>query len=132
MNGRVDEGRAGVCRDEPGTSPRRLPCQVCGRLLVPLKSGLHRNHKPPNSYEPYTRCQGSGYRAARWPVGQELRHHAGSRWLVAEDRGGRYGDYLLRCLHVPAGTLERPVGTEMVTHGEYMHRHGWSPIEPRP
>ena len=22
MNGRVDEGRAGVCRDEPGTSPR--------------------------------------------------------------------------------------------------------------
>lgn len=24
MNGRVDEGRAGVCRDEPGTSPRQL------------------------------------------------------------------------------------------------------------
>lgn len=110
----------------------RVPCQVCGRRLVPLKSGLHRYHAPPRS-APHTRCQGVGYRAERWPVGQQLRHHAGSLWEVVEDRGAstRWGDYLLRCLWVPKGVRERLVGTEMVTHGEYMHRHGWNPVEPR-
>jgi hypothetical protein len=110
--------------------PERLLCQVCGRRLVPLKNGLHRNHKLPGSRDPYTRCPGSGYRAARWPVGQHLRHHAGTLWEVIEDRGGRWGDYLVRRL--PGGPdwmNERPVGTAMVVHGEYMHRHGWLPAE---
>ena len=105
----------------------RLPCQVCGRRLVPLKNGLHREHV----VSPRVRCSGSGYRAARWPVGQRLRHHAGTVWEVVEDRGGRWGDYLLRRLPhpVPDWINERPVGSEMVTHGEYMHRHGWEPYE---
>lgn len=99
----------------------RVQCQVCGRMLVPLKSGLHRNHAPRGHHEPYSRCQGSGYRAERWPVGQQLHHHAGDRWEVVEDRGGQWGDYYLRCL------WGREEGREMVAHGEYMHRHGWQP-----
>jgi hypothetical protein len=107
----------------------RVSCQVCGRRLVPLKTGLHRNHKAPRTYEPYSYCKGSGYRAERWVVGQRLRHHGGSIWEVVEDRGGRYGDYLIRC-EVGQRSLWRDEwveapGREMVTHGEYMHRHGW-------
>jgi hypothetical protein len=105
-----------------GDGRNRVLCQVCGRLLVPLKDGTHRYHG--RGY----RCEGSGYRAARWPVGQRLRHHAGSVWEVVEDRGGRWGsDYLLRRTAdpVPEWIQERPVGSTMVTHGEYMHRHGW-------
>jgi hypothetical protein len=96
-----------------------VKCQVCQRMLRPLKSGLHRSHKPHRYGEPYSRCQGSGYRAERWPVGQKLWHHSGDLWEIVEDRGGRWGDYYLRCLR------GREKGREMVGHGEYMHRHGW-------
>lgn len=98
----------------------RVLCQVCGRMLVPKRDGTARYH---NSYPHQSgwRCQGSGYRMARWAVGQHLHHHSGDLWEVAEDRGGRYGDYYLRCL---AG---REKGREMIAHGEYMHRHGWQP-----
>jgi hypothetical protein len=106
----------------------RIPCQVCGRRLVPLKSGLTRNHKPRGSHEPHT-CQGSGYRAARWPVGQCLRHHAGSLWDVLEDHGRAGSDYLLHLLWKPDWIIERPAGTTMVVHGEYMHRNGWEPAD---
>ncbi|MCA1572672.1 MAG: hypothetical protein LC798_20730 [Chloroflexi bacterium] len=101
-------------------SASRLPCQGCGRLLVPLRDGTARPRGRGRTGGGH--CDGSGYRLARWPVGQELRHHAGDRWLVAEDRGGLYGDYFLRCLR------GREQGREMVAHGEYMHRHGWTPI----
>jgi len=97
----------------------RLPCQVCGRHLVPLASGLHRDHRPGHSREPYDRCPGGGYRAERWPVGQHLRHYAGDLWLVVQDRGGEYGDYWICCI---AG---REKGRAMRAHSEYMHRHGW-------
>jgi hypothetical protein len=81
------------------SNSERVRCQVCGRQLVPLKGGEHRNHKPPGSRgRDADRCQGSGYRAARWPVGQRLVHHAGTLWEVIEDRGGRWGDYILRRL----------------------------------
>jgi hypothetical protein len=96
----------------------RLPCQVCGRLLVPLGDGTARNH----TYKRRSgwRCQGSGYRLARWPVGQFLRHHSGDIWRVLEDRGGEWGDYYLRCVE------GREDGREMVAHGEYMHfRNGF-------
>ena len=33
MNGRVDEGRAGVCRDEPGTLPRDELIEKAARAL---------------------------------------------------------------------------------------------------
>jgi hypothetical protein len=107
----------------------RVRCQVCGRQLVPLKSGVHRNHKPSGSRgHDADYCQGSGYRAARWPVGQRLVHHAGTLWEVIGDRGGPWGDYIVRRLSGgPSWINERPVGAEMVAHGEYMHRHGWTP-----
>ena len=108
----------------------RVTCQVCGRGLVPLKNGLHRDHAPQGYHEPYERCKGSGYRAERWMVGQKLRHHSGTVWEVIEDQGGRYGDYLMRrtAVPVPDWIQERPIGSTMVTHGEYMHRHGWEPV----
>lgn len=104
---------------------QRLPCQVCGRQLVPLKDGTARPHRHHRSYS--GRCQGSGYRMARWEVGQRLRHHAGSVWEVIEDRGGRYGDYLIRCVASSPWPKSEQAGNETVTHGEYMHRHGWTP-----
>lgn len=117
------------------TSPAnvRLPCQVCGRSLVPLKDGTSRNHVRHPGAEDY--CQGSGYRLARWSVGQRLRHHGGSVWVVREDRdrSSRWGDYLLLCIVGTRswsgdGWLEEP-GKMLVAHGEYMHRHGWTPAE---
>lgn len=104
-----------------------MPCQVCGRRLVPLGDGTSRDHVARRGHESY--CRGSRHRLARWVVGQRLRHHGGSVWEVVEDRGGRWGDYLLRCV---VGTrsydgdrwLDEP-GREMVAHGEYMHRDGW-------
>lgn len=96
-------------------------------MLVPLKDGTSRNHyrhRYPATIDRYDRvyCKGAGYRLARWKPRQQLRHHSGDVWEVVEDRGGRYGDYWLRCL---AG---REKGREMLAHGEYMHRHGWTPL----
>lgn len=104
----------------------RVQCQVCGRMLVPLKDGTSRRHLPrryASHVEPVDRslCRGSGHQLARWDVGQILQHHSGDFWQVAEDRGGRWGDYLMQCFH------GRENGREMVAHGEYMHRHGWTP-----
>lgn len=102
----------------------RLPCQVCGRWLTTRRDGLTKPHKAPGSRdEPHDYCVGTGYRHARWEVGQMLRHHAGDRWLVEANIGGTWGDYRIRCV---AG---REAGRVMVAHGEYMHRHGWTPIE---
>lgn len=110
-------------------------CQVCGRTVQVLKDGTSRAHKRRKNardiYADY--CGGSGYRNARWPVGQRLRHHGGSVWEVVEDRGGTYGDYLVRCVVGQRSMwrdewVETP-GREMVTHGEYMHRHGWTAVE---
>jgi hypothetical protein len=113
------------------TLTKRLPCQVCGRMLTVQRDGLTKPHKRTRGSEDY--CSGTGYRQARWPVGQRLRHHAGSVWVVEEDRGGENGNYLIRC---PDGQkspwrdewIEEP-GKTIVAHGEYMHRHGWTPIE---
>ena len=107
-------------------------------MLVPLKDGTSRNHYPrryASFVEPIDRsyCRGSGFQLARWKVRQRLRHHGGSVWEVVEDRGGVWGDYLIRCvtgtrsMNDPEKWLEEP-GKEMVTHGEYMHRHGWTPL----
>jgi hypothetical protein len=120
------EGEATPSQPRDSRPPRqghgqRVKCQVCGRMLVPLKSGLHRNHVRHRRAEDW--CQGSGYRAERWPVDQLLRHHSGDLWQVLEDRGGQWGDYFLRCL------LGREQGRAMVAHGEYMHRHGWTPAK---
>ena len=112
----------------------RLPCQVCDRMLSPLKDGTSRPHTPGRAGTgggEYHRCSGSGYRLARWEVGQRLHHHAGSVWVVMEDRRGHGyggGDYLLECV---IGTTRPGVvggeekGKTEVAHGEYMHRHGW-------
>jgi hypothetical protein len=98
----------------------RLPCQVCGRPLVPLGGGAHRRHKRPGEHGSYfDYCSGSLYRAARWPVGQELRHHAGDLWRVEKSHGDNCGDYEIRCI---AG---REQGRTMTVHAEYMHRDGW-------
>lgn len=95
----------------------KLPCQVCGRRLALTRDGLVKPHKIGTTER--VACRGVGYRHARWPVGQRLQHHTGSVWEVVEDRGGQYDDYLIRCVE----------DEEMViTHGEYMHRHGWTPI----
>lgn len=120
---------------DPTQNEPRIMCQVCRRMLVSRKDGTSRNHyshRYPATIDRYDRsyCKGSGYRLARWEVGQKLRHHSGCVWEVVEDRGGRCGDYVIRCLSIPQGIFERPVGTEMVTHGEYMHRHGWTPLPP--
>jgi len=106
----------------------RLPCQVCGRQLVPLRDGTSRGHTPVRRGTggmDGARCKGSGYRLARWPIGQHLQHHTGSVWRIVGDRG-RDGDYLIRC--VQESWLEGPSGKEMTVHGEYMHRHGWTPL----
>lgn len=97
-------------------------CEVCGRTIQVLKDGTLRAHKWHRRIGDL--CQGSGYRQARWPVGQLLRHHAGDLWEVVEDLAGttRYRDYKLRCL---AG---REKGRAMNAHGEYMHRHGWTAV----
>lgn len=116
---------------------KRLPCQVCGRSLVPLRDGTSRSHTPRRrgtGGREYARCQGSGYRLARWPVGQRLRHHTTGIWEVVEDRAAttRWADYLIRCVEPTRslsgdGYMEEP-GKETVAHGEYMHRHGWTPV----
>lgn len=103
-------------------------CEVCGRVVQVFRDGTCRPHKPPGHYGwDADHCQGSGYRQARWPVGQLLRHHAGDVWEVAEDRAGTtpWRDYLMRCLQ------GREKGRVMSAHGEYMHRHGWTAIAPR-
>lgn len=107
----------------------RIQCQVCGRALVPLADGTSRYHNTTKRRGHESYCAGSRHRLARWPVGQKLRHHAGSLWEVVEDQGGRWGDYLLRITWKPDWINERPVGTTMVAHGEYMHRDGWRPID---
>ena len=95
--------------------------------LTRLRNGLAKPHGR------HGNCPGAGYRLARWPVGQLLRHHAGSVWEVIDDDGPRTRpwspDYRLRCVvGSPWGNSETK-GKEMTTHGEYMHRHGWTPIE---
>ena len=111
----------------------RISCQVCGRRLVPLADGTSRNHypRPGRQFEDY--CQGSRYRLARWPVGQHLRHHGGSVWIVEADLGGSHGDYRLRCV-IGSRAFDgdrwlEPPGKTMGVHGEYVHRHGWTPVE---
>ncbi len=98
----------------------RLPCQGCGRPLVPLADGTSRHHG--RYSKGHGRCDGSGYRLVRWPEGQHLRHHAGDIWIVFADIGGDYGDYWIRCV---AG---REKGRDLHAHGEYMHRHGWTAV----
>jgi hypothetical protein len=73
----------------------RMLCQVCGRPLVPLKDGTSRQHTPHRAGTgggEYYRCPGSGYRMARWPVGQRLIHHTGMVWEVIEARVGHRRD----------------------------------------
>jgi hypothetical protein len=58
-------------------SSERVQCQVCGRMLVPLRDGTSRNHRPrrySDSVDLFDRsyCRGSGYRLARWEPGQQL------------------------------------------------------------
>jgi hypothetical protein len=79
------------------------------------------------------RCPGSGYRLARWEIGQLLRHHSGSFWEVVESRSASFpdlpgDDYVIRCLR--SNVWDKEGGHEMVTHCEYMHRHGWTPLHP--
>ena len=100
----------------------RLPCQVCGRLLTTTTNGLTRRHRAPHG-ERGSDCRGVGYRHARWEVGQQLRHHSSGVWEVFADVGGRYGDYWIRCL---SGSEK---GRNLMAHGEYMHRHGWTPFQ---
>lgn len=108
----------------------RIPCQVCRRELVPLRDGTSRRHRAPRSYEPWSACQGSGYRLARWEVGQRLLHHTGSVWVVEEDRDAttKWGDYIVRCIDVSRAVNDNEDGRVMVAHGEYLHRHGWEPL----
>lgn len=104
----------------------KLPCQVCGKPLTPRRDGLARPHGR------YGQCRGVGYRLARWSVGQRLRHHTSGVWEIVEDIGGRYGDYLIRCVVGQRSSwrkgewIEEP-GRTLTAHGEYMHRHGWTP-----
>lgn len=115
----------------------RLPCQVCGRLLVALKDGTSRPHTPHRAGTgggEYHRCSGSGYRLARWPIGQKLRHHTTGIWEIVEDRTDStpYADYLVRCINPTLGFDNKPmepVGKTLTAHGEYMHRHGWTPVD---
>jgi hypothetical protein len=102
----------------------RLPCQVCGQQLVPLADGTSRRHGREGD------CPGSGYRLALWPVGQRLRHYAGSVFEVEKIRASQYGgfDYHVRCISDPYNTTARQPGEPDVFHAEYMHRHGWQPI----
>lgn len=114
----------------------RVPCQVCGRRLAPLRDGTARNHVPRRGRPDQDYCGGSRHRLARWPVGQRLVHHGGSVWEVVEDRDSstRWGDYLIRCVVGSRSFvnrekwLEEP-GKTMVAHGEYLHRDGWRPVD---
>lgn len=104
----------------------RVVCQVCLRPLVPLTDGTARNHVRRPGAEDY--CGGSGHRLARWPVGQRLRHHAGSVWEVTGDAGG-VDDYLLVCVvGTPGWAGGEKQGKRMTVHAEYMHRDGWREI----
>lgn len=112
----------------------RIRCQVCGRQLVPRADGTSRHHfarRKLHVDDDRDLCSGSGQRLARWHVGQNLQHHSGSRWVVDEDIGGRWGDYLIRCTEAsplsPPDTDDRE-GRTVRVHGEYLHRHGWVPI----
>lgn len=106
----------------------RLPCQVCGRPLVPLMDGTARRHGR------YGGCSGSGYRLEPWYIGQRLAHYAGSVWEVVATRpyAGRSHEwmveYTMRCVADPYKTGGRAVGSTDTFHGEYLHRHGWTPI----
>lgn len=80
---------------DQSATQRRLPCQVCGRSLSVRHDGLVKPHKRRRGGD---YCQGTGYRHARWPEGQRLRHHSGDLWEVVEDQGGQYGDYVMRCI----------------------------------
>lgn len=115
----------------------RLPCQVCGRALVPLSDGTSRSHTPRRrgcGGAEGAHCPGSGFRLARWLTGQVLQHHSGEIWEVVEDHVASpiYGlpgpDYLLRCLDTRKGSVDTRMGRETVCHCEYMHRHGWIPV----
>jgi hypothetical protein len=124
-----------------GERRKRGKCQVCGREVQVLRDGTSRPHKRRKNardiYADY--CGGSGFRNARWPQGQLLRHHGGDVWeivapsLIADEqvRRGRgtfpmADDYFLRCL---AG---REQDREMRAHSEYMHRDGWTAIADAP
>lgn len=109
---------------------RRAACQVCGRPLVALLDGTARRHGR------YGECQGSGYQLDLWPLGQELRHYAGSRWEVVERnpyRGSSHHwmtDYVMVCLSDPHDSFGEGVpGRRQTFHGEYLHRHGWTPVK---
>jgi hypothetical protein len=96
-------------------------------MLAVKKDGTSRDHYPTarsNTTFRYDRerCAGSGYRLERWKPRQQFRHYSGDVWEIVEDRGGQHGDYFLRCLS------GREKGREMVAHGEYMHRDGWTPL----
>ncbi len=105
---------------------KRLPCQVCRRSLSVRRDGLTKPHnfRQGSVSGP---CPGAGYRQARWPLGQQLRHHAGSVWEVIGDHWYSPGaDYGLRC--VVGGIGGEEAGKTLNVHGEYMHRHGWTPV----
>jgi hypothetical protein len=109
--------------------PERRSCQVCGRPLVALRDGTARRHGR------YGDCQGSGYRLDLWPIGQQLRHYAGSVWEVV-DRLPFLGashhwmtEYVMVCLSDPYDSFGGDkAGRRDVFHGEYLHRHGWTPV----
>lgn len=111
---------------------KRLPCQVCGRRLTLRRDGLVKPHKAPGSRgwdSDY--CRGTGYRHDRWRAGQRLQHHSSGVWVVVEDRDAstEWGDYLIRCIDTGGALSLEEFGREIVAHGEYMHRHGWTPVD---
>lgn len=104
----------------------RMPCQVCGRTLAVRRDGTTKPHNARSRNGHH--CQGSRYRHARWPVGQQLVHHAGSVWEVVADLGAWGGAYRLRLVSNPPGDWRTPEGEPGMVrtfHGEYMHRDGW-------
>jgi hypothetical protein len=71
-----------------------------------------------------------------WPIGQKLRHYAGSVWEVVEARPFRgtshqwMSDYRMRCLSDPMESFGgEKVGRTDSFHGEYLHRHGWTAVD---
>lgn len=108
----------------------RIPCQCCGRRLVPLADGTSRRHySTRHSYgEREDHCQGSGYRLDRWPIGQRLEHYTGQIWEVDDHvTNGGYPAYWMRCVVQTIETF-RPPGTVERFNAEYLHRHGWTPV----
>jgi hypothetical protein len=105
-----------------------MPCQVCGRKLTTTRDGLVKPHKV-GSVE-RVNCRGVGYRHERWRVGQRLQHHSSGIWEVVEDRAAStpHRDYLIRCVKANPVLAADEQDREMVVHGEYMHRHGWTPV----